>query len=324
MKYTCTIIIFNFNSIGFLRLCIKQIMKCQNENVEVKIIIADQSTDEVEKEQVQKEFSRYGDIEIVQMAALRSGYAVDYIMRNVEITTEWILTLDCDFFVTNKNFIYLPIKLAEEYNFSIVGELFFESRPEETAYYHKNNFFCMSQCFRLARTEYYKELSMQGGFTILHARPETGFTYGNNDWWDWAQPDYINRGSDDGVIAHCWEDNHLQSNKCSLAITHILGEVGVESGYGRILDGLGFHLSFSFWSNGIEDRVGKNYMYWKQRIIDGDENVLDDMIAAALKTPANPDHPSGTQMRRIWNGKNKTSELSWKELNQRIEELKIA
>lgn len=322
MKTSCTIIIFNHESIGFLRLCIKQIRK---HTKDYHILIAEQSGS-VSQQQVIAEFGNSLDITIVPMRALRSGYAVDFIMRNVEITTPWICTLDCDFFITHDNWLSLSIALAEEYNFTFVGELFFESRPEEKAYYHKNNFFCMSQCFRIGRKEDYMELAMNGGFTILHARPEAGFEYKNSDWIDWANENdgekYIHRGSDDGVIAHCWEDNHKVSHKCSLAITHILGEVGVESGYGRILDGLGYHFSFSFWSNSIEDKVGKNYMYWKQRIINGDENVLDDMITQALKTPANPDHPSGTQMRRIWNGETKTSELSSPELNKRIEELK--
>lgn len=319
MKKNCTIIIFNYNSLGFLKLCVKQIRKNTHPEIECHILIADQSNEE-ENKKIVEEFDNSMDITIVPMKALRSGYAVDFIMRNVEIKTDYVCTLDCDFFITNKNWLSLSITLLEENNYSFVGELFFESRAEETAYYHKNIFFCMSQCFRVGKTETYKEISMNGGFTILHARPETGFEYLNNDWLEWAKEDYINKGSDDGVIAHCWEDNHTENSKLSLAITHILGEQGIESGYGRVLDGIGFHFGFSYWSNGIEDKVGKKYGYWKQRIENMDENVLEDMLAEVKS--ANPEHPSGTQTRRWWDGKLKQSFLTSGKLNKRIEELK--
>lgn len=322
MKTGCTIIVFNFNSIGFLRLCIKQIRKNENKAVPTHIIIADQSTDQAEKNQVVYEFGNSTDITIVPMAALRSGYAVDYVFRNVEIDTEFTCTLDCDAFPIHPNWLYLPITLMKERNFAFVGGLFFESRPEETAYYHKNNFYCMSQCYRVGRTADYKEMAMYGGFTVFHARKDIDFVYGNDDWAKWAAEDYANRGSDDGVVAHCWEDNHREHDKLSLATTHIMGEKGVDSGYGGIIDDMVFHFGFSHWSNTIEDKVGKMYGYWKKRIQGGDENVLEEMIEVAMKNPSDPFHIQGTHVRGVWDGKTKTSFPSSQELDKYIEYLK--
>lgn len=321
MKTTCTIIIFNCNSTPFLRLCVKQIMKNQHPEIEIKILVAEQSDPETQKEVIEK-FSGYLDVTIVPMKKLRSGYAVDFIMRNVEITTEFICTLDVDTFVLHPNWLLLPITLIKEDNFKFVGGLFFESRAEETAHCFLNNpFYCLAQYYRIGRAEDYRKLSMEGGFTILHARPETGFKFGNNAWLEWAESDYINRGSDDSTIAHFWEDNFETHNKLSLAVTHFIG-ASDESGYGRILDDMVMHYGFIFWGLGLEDKIGRQYAYWKERINNGDETVIDDMVAVARNNPASPAHISGTQVRSVWDGQLKKSIASSEELNKKIERLK--
>lgn len=324
MKASCAIIIFNYNSSGFLRLCIRQIRKYEHPQISTHIIIADQSTDEDERRKVESYFGADGDVTIVPMPALRSGFAVDLIMREFNLEADYVCTLDVDCFPIHKNWLYVPIRLIQEADFKFVGGLFFESQKEETShFYNKNNFFCLAQYFRVGRTEDYRQLAEQGGFTILHARPQTGFSYGNNDWLNWANSgDYHARGSDDCVIAHCWEDNFTNNNKLALAITHMVGNQNIESGYGRILDDLVFHLSFCHWSDGIEDRVGRNYNYWKLRMANADKKVIDDIVEAARLNPANPNHTSQTQARIVWNGRIKKSFPSSTELNKLIEDLK--
>lgn len=291
--------------------------------MDVSIIIADQSNEE-EHSKVVQEFGGYEDIAIINIPSLCSGFSVDYVFRNMDIKTTYTATLDCDAFPLHKNWLLLPITLIEEYNLSFVGGLFFESRKEEAVHcYHNNPFYCMSQCYRVGTTEMYKTLSMQGGFTRFHARKKTVFSYGDNTWDGWAAEDYANRGSDDGTIAHFYEDNFLQNNKVSLATTHTMGNTkNGDSGYGGIIDGMVLHFAFSHWSQGIEDRVAKDYAYWKNRINEGDENVLEEMVAVAMKNPSDPYHEQGTHVRGFWDGTEKKSYPSSPGLNKRIEELK--
>ncbi len=325
MKTTCTVIVFNFNSIGFLRLCIKQIMKMQHPEIDVSVIIADQSNDEQEKKMVHEEFSGYADVTIVHMAALRSGFAVDWVFRNMDIKSEYTCTLDCDAFPLSHTWLYLPITLMQENPFSFVGGLFFESRKEEIVHcYHNNPFYCMSMCYRVGRTETYKELAMEGGFTVFHARKDLDFVYGKGHeaWAAWAADDYEHKGSDDGTIAHFYDDNFTENNKMALATSHTMGDSKIESGYGGIVDDLVLHFGFCHWSTGIEDRVAKDYAYWKKRINDGDENVLEEMLKVAYANPSDIFHEQGTHVRSVWNGTLKKSFPSTSELNKRIEELK--
>lgn len=324
MKTTCTVIIFNHNSQNFLDLCIKQIMKFQNPDVQLKIIIAEQSGEKEQKEVIEK-FGGYGDIQIVAMPSLRSGFAVDHILRTVDIDSEFICTLDCDAFVISKAWLSLPIQLIKENGYSFVGGLFFESRKEETVHCYLNNpFYCMSQCYRVGRTETYKELAKEGGFTVFHARKDLGFEYGKGHeaWAKWAADDYINRGSDDGTIAHFYEDNFTNNNKLALSVSHTMGDSKVESGYGSIIDDLVCHFGFVHWGCGIEDRVAKDYAYWKKKINDGEENVIEEMLEVAYKNPSDPYHYQGTHVRSVWDGTEKKSYPSSPELNKRIEELK--
>ena len=57
---TCSIIVFNYESIGFLRLCVKYIRKYAHPDIQQHIYIADQSI--IEKNLVEQEFGKDGDV----------------------------------------------------------------------------------------------------------------------------------------------------------------------------------------------------------------------------------------------------------------------
>ena len=324
MKTSCTIIVYHYEAMPFLRACIRKIREYCHENINQHIIITEQSC-EGTRNQVISEFGASEDITIVPMKPLWSGYAIDYVMRFCDIKTDYVCGIEPDVFPIHENWLYLCIKLIEENDFKFVGCLLTETSPEiDYKYYFyndkKNPFLWISQCLRVGRTIDYRELAMEGGFTRFHSMKELEIsgemTWGNDDWAKWASEDYYARGSDDATVAHCWEDNHREHNKFTFGITHIMG-IPPESGYGRIIDGIVFHFGFHRTSVGVENAMGGKYCEWKERINNGcDNNLIQEMIDYATK------YPTLANDRRRWDGKLKKSFAPSEELHKRIEELK--
>lgn len=316
---SCTIIISHYNSIPFLRTCIRQIRKYINPEVNQHIIISDQSDKKIHNDIV-FEFGGDEDITIIQTKPLYSGYGIDYIMRYVDIKTDYVCQLHVDAFPIHKNWLLMSIGLSEEYDFKFVGVLQFVCNKPEPIYYYKNSFFSMAQSFHVGKTDVYKEMAMEGGFTRFHNRPnaDVPMTWNNNDWSEWAKEDYNARGSDDDVLAFCWEDNHREHNKMGFGITGKMGIHGEESGYGSIIEDMVFHFGFCRESIGVMTEMGAKYQKWTQRINENyDDSLIEEMLSVARAQPFD-----AASKRVIWDGKTKISTPSTVEINNRIEELK--
>lgn len=332
-KTSCTIIISHYESLHFLHACVRQIRRYKHKDVRQHIIVADQSDDET-NDKIIAEFGKKTNIEpcgtnrdirIVKMPPLYSGYGIDYIMRFIPLSTKYICQLHVDAFPIHKNWLWLPIKLIEENNFTFVGQLHFLSRPTDTIYPPSSQFFSMSPTFNVAPTAIYKEMSHQAGFTRFHQRPNMNslIKFDNSDWADWAKEDYDHRGSDDDTVAFCWEDKYREHNKLGLAITGMIGKPPQEAGFGRIIEDMVFHFGFCRESVPVGDRMGENYCRWSNRIkADYTDELVEEMLAVARGGSVDPDHPSGTLVRNVWDGKEKTCNPPPEELNKRVEELK--
>lgn len=324
----------------FLKACVRKVRQFKHPEIEQSIIISEQSCPEIYNK-VLAEFRDSPDIRIVRMQPLWSGYAVDYLMQFGDIQTEYVCGIEPDVFPINKNWLYLSIKLIEEFNFTFVGGLITVSQPEDTIYYYKNSFYWLAQYLRIGKTKDYRELALEGGFTRYHNRTtefhnkielDRPMTWGNDDWDKWAKQDYYARGSDDATVAHCWEDNYRENNKFSFAVTHLIGVPGEESGYGRIIDGIVFHFGFHRTSVGLEIVMGEKYRKWTERINNGfDDNLIEEMLNAAMSTSQYPNtmgglHGTGSgagiEGRSVWDGKLKKMLPPSEALNKRIEELK--
>jgi len=316
---TCAIIISHYESLEFLRACIRQIRKYAHPEIKQHIIIADQSNDSTNSI-INSEFGGQNDVTISRMKPLYSGYGIDYVMRYVPIDTEYICQLHTDAFPIHKNWLYLCINLIEEYNFSFVGQNHFETNPSQSDYYYlKNMFYSMSPTFNVAKTETYREMALEGGFTRFHERPkiDVPMTFNSNDWAEWAKNNKYKGGSDDDVIAYCWEGNHKETDKLGLPITGMIGIPPGEVGYGRIIDDIVFHFGFCRESIGVAEQMGTRYRAWTNRINKGfDDHLIDDMLLAARANSVIG------MPRTIWNGKLRKSFFSSEELNNRIEQLK--
>ena len=317
-KTSCAIIIYNYESFQFLKASIRQIRKHKHPDIEQRIIISEQSRYDYHYNEIVAEFGNNPDITIVPMKALFSGYSIDYILRYVHIDSEFVCTMDVDAFPISNSWLSMPITMMQEDGFAFVGGLA-ENNDGERPIYPPNPFYCMSQFFNVGRYKDFMELSLKAGFTKFHQREnlDMPMTFENDDWAKWAAPDYINRGSDDAMVAHCWCDKHTEKNKLSLSISHIIGSPSDGSSYGRILDDIVFHFGYSYTSIGVEDHMGNNYMSWRDRI---NENFTDEMVQELVNLAIQC--PSQIISRGVWDGKLKKASPPYWGLNNKIELLK--
>lgn len=310
----CTIIISHFESLSFLRACIRQIRKFAQPEIEQKIFIIDQSGEKIHGG-VMYEYYGDPDIKIMRTKPYYSGYGIDWAMRYGNIQTSYICQLHVDAFPISKNWLHLPIKLIEENNLSFVGQLQCIA-DGKASIYPPSPFFAMAQCFNVAKTETYKELSYMAGFTRFHAREnDKKMFFANDDWTEWAKEDYITRGSDDDVVAFHWEDKYREHDKLGLAITGF-----IQPSFGRIIEDIVLHFGSCRESIGVIDSMPELYRQYTKKINDSyTDELISEMITLA-KTNQPPQREA--LGRNFWNGKTKTSSPPPTELNKRIEELK--
>lgn len=318
---SCTIIISHYESLPFLRACVRQVKKYWHPLIRQQIFILDQSGDETH-DKVLKEFDDIYTTSVIRTKPLYSGFGLDYVLRLAQIKTDYICQIHCDAFPISHKWLHLPITLLEEYNLSFVGQLHFYTFPTDTIYPLKNPFFSMSPTFNVARTETYLEMSLEAGFTRFHERAKIDMEFKNKDWQEWAKEDYGNRGSDDDTVAFCWESNYKNTDKLGLGVTGIMG-IPPDPGYGRIIDNLVFHFGFCRESKGVEHFMGEKYRQWTERIHNGyDNKLIEEMLSESRKNFQHHSGTSYTQLRNFWNGTDKIHSPASEELNNRIEELK--
>ena len=309
-----TIIISHFESLNFLHAAIKQIRKFKREDILQHIIVADQSRD-LYHNNIVAQYWGDEDITVVKMLPLYSGYGLDFILRNVEIKSEYICCLHVDAFPIHKNWLYLSIKLLEENLLHFVGQLQCMSLPTDTIYPPSKGFFAMAQSFNVARTETYKEMSLEAGFTRFHNRGEANLQFYNDDWAAWAAEDYQARGSDDDIVAFHWEDKYREHDKLGLAITGY-----VEKSFGRIIEDVVLHFGSCRESIGVINQMSDGYRKYLGRINNGyTEELISEMVSLAK---ANQPPQEKILRRNHWDGKLKISTSPSEALSKRIEELK--
>jgi hypothetical protein len=274
---SCTIIISHYESPEFLKACLRQIVKHRHPEIKQHVCIVDQSP----LGQINlgdAPFDSEDRITVVNTAPLYSGYGIDYVMRRIEIESEYICQIHVDAFPIHKNWLYVPIQLIEEFGFSFVGQHQFVCDGTQSIY-PPDPFFAMSQCFNVARTETYREMSMEAGFTRFHNRKQYGLTFKNDDWAQWASHDYEARGSDDDVVAFHWQDKYRPSDKLGLAISGMMNTAEEGGSFGRTICDLVFHFSSARESVGVMELMPQKYQHYYKKIQEGFSDELVQEIA---------------------------------------------
>lgn len=310
---SCAIILSHYKSLPFLEASVRQIRKYANEKIEQHIYIIDQSG-EAEYNQIKEWYYCSADITIVKTDPRYSGYGLDFLFRYYNVSQEYIAQIHCDSFPISDKWLIIPITLIKENNLSFVGQLQFINN-NLASIYPPNPFFAMAQCYNVARTSTYIEMSMEAGFTRFHNRPQSGLTFKNDDWAQWAKDDYGNRGSDDDVVAFHWEDVHRQHNKLGLAISGMIGSPEDGSSWGRVIDGLIFHFGSAREAIGVMDRMPIKYQEFTKKI----NNCFTDEVLQELLSKVKPN----ISTRIFWDGSQKESYPASEDLNKIIEDFKI-
>lgn len=308
-----TIIVSHYESLSFLHACIRQIRKYANPSIRQKIYIVDQSEWSTYWK-IMEMYEKDSDIRVVKTDPLYSGYGIDFLFRNEDINTDYVCQVHVDIVPLSDRWMVLPITLIEEYNLSFVGQLQFVSDGTQSIY-PPSPIFAMAQCFNVARTETYRELSLKAGFTRFHNRPQSGLSFENNDWGEWAKDDYQRKGSDDDTVAFCWQDRHTVAHKLGLAVTGFIAPA-----YGRIIEDILFHFGSCRESIGTGNAMGEQYRQFTDRINqDYNDALIDEMVELAKSNKPPSDQ---ILIRNHWDGELKQSFCAPEEIVKRIEELK--
>lgn len=302
--YTVTVVIPYVEEYHFLVASLREVNRRKHPQVEVEICVVDQSgTDELNAV-----CAEHPNVKHIKTHRVDAGYPIDLVAR--QASGQYLCSLDADAFPISNKWLYLPIRLIEDFGLSFVGK----QTGLHLAYKYAGNFFHLNNYYRVCKSSIARDLSERVGFCRYYNRDKTGLIY--------REPAETFRPSDcdNGVVAQWYSDMHRYGPKVSLAMNKILGmtlEMGV---FGMVIDDLVFHMVFGFgreWIKDMDKTLGPDYLGWKARIMkDGLTGAMVEEICGSLKN-----HHPFTE-REYWDGGNAMSLSSQDAIFQRIEELK--
>lgn len=252
--YSCTVLIPIVKEFEFLKISISQIKKFDNKNVLIKIIIADQ-TDEDIHDKILQLYENDAQIKIMRIKKIDCGYPID---KGLEICeSDYFCSLDCDAFPISDLWLYLPIKLIEKFNFSFVGK---ETHLQDS-YVQFGNFMILNNFYRISKTNIAKEISKKVGFVMPINHNKAEFIPEVKTWTDIS--------CDNGVVANLYCDINDYGDKLSLKMNRIIGETPGMGVYGMIIEDLVFHMVFGYsesWITNISGILGDDFINLKNKV----------------------------------------------------------
>jgi hypothetical protein len=256
--------------IEFLKGCIKQIFKHKHETIDYEIIICDQTNDEMSKI-IHDLFSNNPDIKIIKLPRIDAGYPIDVAARMAK--GEYFCTLDADAFPISDLWLYLPIRLIQEYNFSFIGK---ESGLHHSYSSQLGNYFHLNNYYRVSRTDIAKYISEEIGFIRPQNKSRIDFNYRTT----------YPIGCDNGVLAQWYSDVNKLGPKLCLMMDKIIGKTPNLGVYGMIIDDLVFHMVFGQTNEecGINN-LGDGYANLNREInqIGLTDNMIEKLISLSKK-----------------------------------------
>jgi len=211
----------------FLKGSIREIFKHKHPDIDYEIILLDQADDVLSKE-ISDLFGDIPEIKIVKIKRVDAGYPIDVAVRMA--TGDYFCTLDADAFPISNLWLYLPVKLIEEYGFSFIGK----ESGLHLSYKNLGDFFHLNNYYRVSRTDVAKKISEDIGFI----RPT------NKNKVDMVYKNVQNVSCDNGVMAQWYSDNQNMGPKLCLGMYKIIGKTPSMGVYGMNIDDLVFHMVF--------------------------------------------------------------------------------
>lgn len=276
-KNCCTIVIPHVNTPYYLYGCIDQIKRYRHPEINQKIIVIDQSKYNINIEVCRKYISDF-DVTVITAPQVDAGFPLDLGLNHAD--TEYYCSLDCDAFPIHKNWLYLPIKLIEKYNFSFVGT----DTGLSSSYKQKGDFSHINNYFRVSKTHIAQTVSDTVGFMRPSNRKRVGFVPKDERWGDLS--------CDNGVIAQWYSDQEKMGDKFAFSLNKKLGLTKEMGLYGIVVDDLVFHIVFGWgeeWIDDLQKVLGENYLKLIEEIKSKpiDNNVIQNLINRCV----HHDHP---------------------------------
>lgn len=273
---SCTILISITHELIFLKKSIELIRRYKHPYIEQNIIIADQSEEDMSSI-IENLYGSDSDITIIKLPRIDVGWSMDESCKIAK--GEYFCSLDGDAFPIHKNWLYVPIKLIEKYNFSFVGK----DTGLSNSYKDLGDFSCINNYFRISKTSLMRKISEDVGFIRIQNWNKVGYSPKVN------VP--INRNVDSAVISQ-WYANQISGDKLSLRINKYLGLTKTQGVFGMIIDDLVFHMSLF---RKLEDKehseldknkeFGEYYLEWYSRI--NEEGFTDEIISEIIEKSIN-------------------------------------
>lgn len=304
MTYSASVAIPHVNSYPLLELCLACLFKHQNPLVDMHVIIVDQSNQEARQKvcALAEQHNANGmNIQVLQAPAIDAGYPLDVALKVA--TGTYFCSLDCDCFVINKNWLYLPIWLISHGFTRWVGF----NTVLEWSYKYKGPFFHLNNYYRVCDTDLARYISDVVGFMRPSSRYKVNFTPRDTSWE--RTPGATD--CDNGVVAQWYADQKHLGPKLALSRNGCIGTTPKWGVYGDNLEDLAIHLCFAQTMSkckNAEQTLGPEYLKFRQRIEAG--MTPDDVIALHQTIK------HGTSARRL------DGVPASKELNNIIEETK--
>lgn len=311
---TAAVLIPHWESLPFLRPCLRSLLAHRNPRVRQTIYVLDDSSGDGSFETAQREFAGEEEIRFLRLDRPNRdreadvGLLLDMGLR--EVGEQYVATIDADVFATSPDWLAFPIWLAERHAASAVGmdsglstgytawgPHRWAQPPEgyrpSTGLYDNDWFVCINNLYRIMPTALAKVASEQVGYT--RRNPRTGL---ERLWLraTRARSAYIRGGADNGVAASHFVDVNRLGGKFNIPLTFAAGGTPRDGAIGQNIGGLIFHFALSTRALSEErrevDDPGERFREWAARLQAGDESVIEEMIAASrVPDVEDPDDP---------------------------------
>lgn len=287
MSYSCTVLIpirYPEEHV-FLKRNLLQIDKFKHPEVEVEVLIADQTVGRA-VENCRAELSLPYVTSFI-CEGIDAGHPIDEGLKRA--SGNFFMSLDVDCAPIHRAWAYLPIKLIDKHNICAVGKQ--TALHMADSYKVLGDFVAINNYYRTMKTSTAKYVSESIGF----CRPENRFRAGliPTKNYGWVVP------ADNGVYANAFMDQEKLGSKVSLALNKINGMTNKMGVFGMVIDDLVWHMVFSSSKDWIADKwdtLGQDYMKWYQRIYD---NGFTDEIFQEMQD-ALKDHHQALYDREIY------------------------
>lgn len=255
----------------FLKGSIRQIMKNKHDEIEYEIIICDQTSPEMSNK-INELFGNDPEIKIIKIPRIDAGYPIDVAVRMAK--GEYFCSLDADAFPISNLWLYLPVKLIEEFGFSFIGKesgLHLSYNRQLGEYFHLNNY------YRVSKTDVAKRISEEVGFIRPQNKRRVDLIYNQN---------HHSISCDNGVLAQWYSDDQNMGPKLSLMMDKIIGKTPNLGVYGMVIDDLVFHMVFGQTNEecGIGN-LGNDYKSLNEEIYSNGltDEIIDKLLSLSKK-----------------------------------------